>query len=50
MKVVGWISLILGILSFIGAFSKGHSVFGPIFFIGLGVFLLHRVSSREKDS
>lgn len=31
MKILGWILLILGILSFIGAISQGHNVVGPAF-------------------
>ena len=47
MKIAGWICLILGLLSFIGAASKGHSVFGPCFFIALGAFLLYRINNKD---
>lgn len=47
MKITGWICLILGVLSFIGASSKGHSVFGPCFFIALGAFFLYRVNNKD---
>lgn len=49
MKIAGWICLIFGLLSFIGAASKGHSVFGPCFFIALGSFFLYRVNNRSLD-
>lgn len=49
MKIAGWICLILGLLSFIGAASKGNSVFGPCFFIALGSFLIYRVNNRSLD-
>lgn len=48
MKVAGWIILVLGILSFIGAALASHSVFGPCFFLALGAFLIYK--DREKNS
>lgn len=48
MKVVGWIILVFGILSFTGAALASHNVFGPCFFIALGAFLLHK--GNEKNS
>lgn len=50
MKTVGWIFLIFGALSFFGAAFKGHSVFGPLFWIGLGAFLLYRFNNKEQES
>lgn len=50
MKIAGWICLVIGVLSFLGAAFKGNSVFGPIFWIGLGVFLLYRVNNKEQES
>lgn len=47
MRTAGWICLVIGVLSFFGAALKGNSVFGPLFWIGLGVFLLYRVNNRE---
>ena len=29
MKTAGWILIVIGALAFLGAASKGHSVFGP---------------------
>ena len=29
MKTAGWIFIVIGVLAFLGAASKGHSVFGP---------------------
>lgn len=48
MKIAGWIILALGILSFTGAALASHSVFGPCFFIALGIFLINK--SNEKNS
>ena len=39
MKVFGWCTII-GALAFIGAAIYGHSVFGPVFWIALGIVLL----------
>lgn len=50
MKVGGWICLVIGLLSFLGAATKGDSVFGPCFFIALGAFLLYRVNNRKSKS
>lgn len=48
MKTTGWICLIIGVLSFMGAALKGNSVFGPIFWISLGVFLLYLAANKEQ--
>lgn len=47
MKIAGWIFIVFGTLAFIGAASKGHSVFGPLFWIGLGGVLIYL--KKEKD-
>ena len=47
MKVIGWIILVFGILSFTGAAIASHSVFGPCFFIALGTFLIHKSNNKE---
>lgn len=49
MKTIGWILIVLGILSFLGAASKGDSVFGPLFFIGLGGLFLYLKREREDN-
>lgn len=46
MKVFGWICTIIGVLSFMGAAIYGHSVFGPVFWIVLGIVLL--LKSQKK--
>lgn len=47
MKTIGWILIVIGALSFIGAASKGHSVFGPLFWLGVGGTLVYL--KKEKD-
>lgn len=47
MKTAGWILIVIGALAFLGAASKGHSVFGPLFWIGIGGVLI--CLKREKE-
>ena len=49
MKTAGWILIVIGALSFIGAASKGDSVFGPLFWIGIGIVLLYLKREREEN-
>ncbi len=48
MKTVGWIILVIAVLSFMGAALKGHSVFGPCFWIAVGAYLLYRANNKEE--
>lgn len=48
MKTTGKVFIIIGALSFIGAALYGHSVFGPLFWIGLGAFLIQRTNEKDK--
>lgn len=47
MKKFGWILIVLGTLSFLGAASQGHDVFGPCFCIAVGVLIVYL--KREKE-
>lgn len=49
MKTVGWIFIVIGALAFLGAASKGNSVFGPLFWIGIGGVLLYLKREREEN-
>ena len=51
MKAFGWVLIVLGALSFLGAASKGHDVFGPCFCIGVGglIVYLKRFKIRPKQ-
>lgn len=49
MRIAGWIVLVIGVMGFLGAALKGNSVFGPLFWIGLGAYLLHKANNREID-
>lgn len=48
MKIAGWICAILGGLSFLGGLLNG-SVLGPCFFLGLGIFLLHKANQNKQE-
>ena len=50
MKKLGWIFIVVGVLAFMGAASKGHSVFGPLFWIGIGSVLVYLTREKEDDS
>ena len=49
MKTAGWIFLILGIVSFLGAAIGSSSVVGPCFWIALGAFLIYKGNEKEKE-
>lgn len=50
MKIAGRIMLIFGILSFLGALLKGHSIVGPLFWLALGIFLFFRSKEKEQEN
>jgi hypothetical protein len=50
MKTAGWILIVIGALAFIGAASKGDSVFGPLFWIGIGGALLYLKKEKEENA
>jgi hypothetical protein len=49
MKTTGWIFIVIGVLAFFGAASKGNSVFGPLFWIGIGGALIYLKKEREEN-
>ena len=48
MKGFGWFCVILGSASFLGAAINGNSVFGPAFWLALGIYLVHRAKNRKE--
>ena len=50
MKTAGWIFVVIGVLAFLGAASKGDSVFGPLFWIGIGSVLLYLKREKEENN
>jgi|GEM_PF-592808 hypothetical protein bacD2_24371 len=49
MKITGWILVVLGALSFLGAALKGNGTIGPLFWLALGSYLLYRVNKKSKE-
>ena len=51
MKTTGWIILVFGGLSCLGALIAGHSIFGPVFFIALGLMVSNKSNKNyiKKD-
>lgn len=49
MKNFGLFCLILGCAAFLGSLLYNHSTSGPLFWIGLGLFLIHRANQKEKE-
>ena len=50
MKTAGWIFVVIGALAFLGAASKGDSVFGPLFWIGIGSVLIYLKREKEETN
>ena len=49
MRYFGWFCVILGGLSFLGAVIAGHNVFGPLFWLAIGIgFLAYDKNKKEK--
>lgn len=48
MKTAGWLFIVIGALAFLGAISKGNSVFGPLFWIGMGSVLIYLKSEKRE--
>ena len=49
MKTTGCVLLVLGGLSCLGALTAGHSIFGPLFFIAIGLILINKSKNNKKD-
>lgn len=48
MKGFGWFCIILGSASFLGAAINGNNVFGPAFWLALGIYLVHRAKKSKR--
>lgn len=49
MKIAGIIITVLGSLSLLGSIIGGISSFGPLFWLGLGIFLIHRANQKKEE-
>ena len=48
MKGFGWFCVILGCAFFLGAAINGNNVFGPAFWLALGIYLVHRAKKSKR--
>ena len=48
MKIAGYIIATIGCLAFIGGLAAGHSVFGPLFWLALGIVLIFFGNEKRK--
>ena len=49
MKTTGWVLLVFGGLSCLGALTAGHRIFGPVFFIAIGLMLINKSNNDKKE-
>lgn len=49
MKKIGWVLLVLGGLSCLGALTAGDRIFGPTFLIAIGLMLINKSNNDKKD-
>ena len=49
MKTTGIVILILGLISLLGCLIGGDSIVGPLFWVGLGIFLIHRANQKKQE-
>jgi hypothetical protein len=48
MKIAGYIFTAIGGLALIGGLAAGHSVFGPLFWLALGIVLIYFGNEKKK--
>ena len=48
MKIAGYIFAVIGGLALIGGLAAGHSVFGPLFWLALGIVLIYFGKQKEE--
>lgn len=49
MRTTGLIFTILGALALLGSTLKGHNPTGPLFWLGLGIFLIYRANQKKEE-
>jgi len=51
MKIIGWVLIVIGSLSVLGAIIAGNvTPIGGLFWLLFGCYLLHRAKQKEKES
>lgn len=48
MKIAGYVFAAIGGLALIGGLAAGHSVFGPLFWLALGIVLIYFGKKKEE--
>ena len=48
MKIAGYIFAAIGGLALVGGLAAGHSVFGPLFWLALGIVLIYFGKKKEE--
>jgi len=48
MKIAGYIFAAFGGIAIIGGLAAGHSVFGPLFWLALGIVLIYSGKRKEE--
>lgn len=50
MKIAGYVFAVIGGLALIGGLAAGHSVFGPLFWLALGIVLIYFGKQKEEKN
>lgn len=50
MKKAGYVCIVFGSISLLGCILGGTSVFGPLFWIAVGIALIHKAKSKVKSA
>lgn len=50
MRKWGWTLIVLAGLALIGALSAGNNPLGPVFWLGVGIYLVYRANQKEKEN
>ena len=48
MKIAGYVFAVIGGLALIGGLAAGHSVFGPLFWLAVGIVLIYFGKKKEE--
>ena len=49
MKTTGIVIVVLGSISLLGSMIGGNSATGPLFWLGLGIYLIHRANQKKQE-
>lgn len=49
MKTWGWICSVTGTLVLLSNLNTGKSIIGPLFWLGLGLYLIHRAKEKQRE-